>query len=74
MGYRYKAGGSEVLLEVDPDFVAVRFKEPALHSVRAQVTAQSGLGNFAERFEVPEVPFTVLPVAQTEAPRAERPS
>jgi thermitase len=72
MHYRYKAAGREVELEQDPDLVAVRFKEPAPHSLRARVASESGLGSFAERYEVPEVPFTVIPVAQTGAPRPER--
>ncbi|HEY3494976.1 MAG TPA: S8 family serine peptidase [Polyangiaceae bacterium] len=73
MRYSYKAAGREIELEQDPDFVAVRFKEPAPHSVRARVVdATAEVGDFAERFEVPEVPLTVIPVAQTEQPRAER--
>jgi thermitase len=72
MRYVYKVAGRDVELEQDPDLVAVRFKEPALHSVRARVAGEAGLANFAERYEIPKVPFTVIPVAQTATPRVER--
>jgi hypothetical protein len=69
---RVQGGGQGRGVGARPDFVAVRFKEPALHSVRARVAGEAGLGNFAERYEIPKVPFTVIPVAQTATPRVER--
>lgn len=72
MKYSYKVAGKEVVLESDDDLVAVRFAEPAPHSTRARVVQETGLGAFARRYEVPEEPFTIVPVAQTPEPRPER--
>jgi subtilisin family serine protease len=72
MRYSYKAAGKLVELDQDPDLVAVRFKEPALHSVRARVSRESGMSRFNERFELPGEPYTVLPVDQVGATRAQR--
>lgn len=63
MKYTYRVAGRDVELESDDDFIAVRFIEPALHSTRARVSAENGLGAFGERIEVPEESYTVLPVA-----------
>ncbi len=72
MAYRYRVAGEEIELETDDDLVAVRYKEPALHSTRRSVAEGSGLGPFGERVEVPREKFTVMPVAQTAEPRVER--
>lgn len=72
MAYEYKVMGQVVRLEPDQDLVAVRFSEPALHSVRAKVSAASGLGPFKDRLEIPNEKFTVMSVAQTPQARGMR--
>jgi thermitase len=72
MAYEYTVKGQKVALNVDEDFVAVRFREPARHSTRASVAARSGLGEFSSRLEVPEEKFTIFKVAQTPQPRNAR--
>ena len=72
MSYTYYANGQPVVLEVDEDVVAVRFTEPAEHSVRAAMAAAANLAPFGERIELPEEKFTILPVAQVAKPRHER--
>ncbi len=72
MSYTYYANGQLVELEVDEDVVAVRFTEPAEHSLRAAVAGAANLAPFGERIELPEEKFTILPVAQIAKPRHER--
>ena len=72
MAYEYKVGNKKVVLDTDTDVVAVRFKEPAPHSLRASVSRNVGLGEFAARYELPGEPYTVIPVAPTMQPREER--
>lgn len=72
MAYEYKVMGQVVRLEPDEDLVAVRFAEPALHSVRAKVSSASGLGPFKDRLEIPNEKFTVMSVAQTPQARGMR--
>ena len=72
MSYTYYANGQLVELEVDEDVVAVRFTEPAEHSMRAAVAATANLAPFGERIELPDEKFTILPVAQIAKPRHER--
>ena len=72
MKYRYKVGNQVVELVADNDRVAVRFKEPALHSVRAASAEKCSLGSFRERIEVPMEKFTILPVVQEAKARGKR--
>jgi subtilisin family serine protease/subtilisin-like proprotein convertase family protein len=62
MKYNYKVGDQEVVLETDENLLAVRFKEPAKHSMRSMVAARSGLKRFRERIEIPAEKYTILPV------------
>lgn len=72
MKYTYQVAGKEIELEQDPDIVAVRFREPAPHSMRAAATHRNGLGPFASRYEVPAEKFTLIPVSPTADARALR--
>jgi subtilisin family serine protease len=72
MKYQYKVGTQNIELDTNEDMVAVRFKEPAKHSIRATITDKCGLGRFAERTEVPEEKYTIIPVGQDAKPRSER--
>ncbi len=72
MAYEYFANGKKVVLTVDEDLVAVRFREPAVHSMRSSVAASRGLGPFSSRFEVPGEKFTVFDVLQTPEARSKR--
>lgn len=70
MAYQYQVDGKTVNLEADHDLVAVRFNEPAPHSMRAATSA--GIADFTNRLEVAGEKFTILPVAQTPEPRVAR--
>lgn len=72
MKYEYQVAGKSVELEQDPDVVAVRFREPAPHSMRAAATRRNGLGPFDSRYEVPSEKYTLIPVSPTAQPRADR--
>ena len=72
MAFEYEFMGKKVRLELDEDFVAVRFSEPALHSTRSSVASASGLGQFHKRIEIPGEKFTIMPVAQTAESRSVR--
>ena len=72
MAYGYVANGKKVVLTVDEDSVAIRFREPAPKSLRASVAERTPVGPYADRIEVPGEKFTVVGVAQTKAPREER--
>ncbi|MBS3953554.1 MAG: S8 family serine peptidase [Methylomicrobium sp.] len=72
MAYEYEFMDKKVHLDVDEDLVAIRFKEPALHSTRATASASAGLGAFQDRIEIPNEKFTIIPVAQTAEPRLHR--
>lgn len=73
MSYSYTANGETVVLEVDEDLVAVRFREPAPLSVRAGVAGTTAeIGSYAQRIEIPNEKFTILPVAQVAQPRSVR--
>jgi subtilisin family serine protease len=72
MTHEYTFQGRKVALEPDPDFVAVRYREPAPHSMRASVAASAGMHRFEARTEVPGEKFTILPVDPTPEPRAVR--
>jgi len=58
----YSVRGRKVKLEVDETVVAVRYAEPALHSMRASIALSANLGPFANRIEVPEEKYTIIPV------------
>lgn len=58
----YIANGQPVILTADPDEVAVRFRAPAPHSMRAAVAGALRLGPFPERLEIPEERYTILPL------------
>src|SRR5688572_29276748 len=72
MAHEYTFQGRKVALEADPDFVAVRYREPAPHSLRASVAAKAGVHRFESRLEVPGEKYTVLPVDPTPEPREVR--
>ncbi len=72
MKYEYRVNGEKVSLEADEDFVAVTYREPAPHSLRASVAQASGTGPFAQRIEVPGEKITILPVAPRAQPRPTR--
>lgn len=69
MNKQYVVGGQTIVLVEDETMVAVRFKEPAMHSTRLSVSAKAGLGPFSQRFEVPKEKYTLLRVGQA-APAA----
>ncbi|MFT4653154.1 MAG: thermitase [Patiriisocius sp.] len=62
MKYNYRVNNCEVMLEADENLLAIRFKEPAKHSMRSRVSARNGLGQFKERLEIPAEKYTILPV------------
>lgn len=70
MSYEYMVQGQMINLKIDEDCIAVRFKEPAFHSMRARVT--EAIGDFTNRFEVPGEKYTIIPVAQTRMNRLDR--
>ena len=72
MRYSYKVAGKTVELDQDEDLVAVRFKEPAPRSLRADTAGRAGLGPFAERYEVPKEHYTIRPVAPAAEARTTR--
>lgn len=63
MAYSYKVLGQDVVLELDPSVVAVRFQPDLPRSARAEATEQSGAGPFSTRFEIPGEHLTIVPVA-----------
>ena len=72
MPYSYISGGQKIDLQLAEEFIAVRFKEPAKYSARAEGAAKPELGRFEERYEIPEEKYTILPVAQSPQLQAER--
>ncbi len=60
MRREYVANGKTVVLEAEPELVAVRFREPAPHSMRAAVSEAQGLGPYPRRLEVPQEKYTIL--------------
>jgi thermitase len=69
MAYEYMVGGKKVVLPIQPDKVAVRFKEPAPQATRAAVIDPiPEVGSFAERYEVPNEKFTVVDVTPPSQP------
>jgi subtilisin family serine protease len=72
MTCEYEVHGKKIVLEEDEDLVAVRYKEPAPHSMRASVAERGGLGPFSKRIELPKERFTIFQVAQTAQPRQQR--
>ena len=73
MTYEYKVNGKPVVLETDYDLIAVRYREPALHSMRATVGQRSELGDYSSRFEVPGgEKYTIYEVAPAPHARTER--
>ncbi len=72
MPYEYIVNGEKIVLNADKDLIAVRFAEPALHSTRAAVAKSPVIGDFSDRFEVPEEKYTILEVAQTPQPTTDR--
>ncbi len=62
MHHEYTIHGQTITLDIDPSVVAVRFTEPAPHSVRQRICRDCALGSFRQRVEVPEESFTILPL------------
>lgn len=69
MPYEYIANGKKVSLALDDKLVAVRFREPAPHSMRAEVAARAQVGPLIKRIEVPGEKFTVFEVNRPAQPR-----
>lgn len=67
MAYAYRVGDETVELEVDPRFVAVRFRGDPPHSVRAESVDLAQVGNYARRFEVAGEKLTIIPLANAGA-------
>lgn len=72
MNYVYNVAGKTVTLEAADDLVAVRFREPAPHSERANF-ARSARVNFDDRIEVPNEKYTLLKL-RTNTGQADQPS
>lgn len=60
--FRYVVAGTEVALERDDQVVAVRYKGNTPLSARANAAERAGIRSFSRRFEIPNVPYTILPV------------
>jgi len=66
MKTEYNVRGRRVVLEVDESAIAVRYAEPAPHSMRAAVAEAANIGPFSSRIEVPEEKYTIIRVAAAE--------
>ncbi len=63
MAYEYRVAGQTVRLEVDPNYVAVKFEPQTPRSARARATADSGFTTFSQRIEIPAEGLTLIPAA-----------
>jgi thermitase len=71
--FRYKVDGKYVNLDIDQDYLAVQFKEPALMSIRENVIKSTdSVGDFSNRIEIPNERFTVFKVAENQEEREVR--
>jgi subtilisin family serine protease len=66
MAYEYIANGKRIVLPVDPERVAVRFRSSVPSGARAtMVSARPEVGPFSRRYEIPNESFTILPISET---------
>ena len=63
MAFEYRVAGQTVRLEVDPNYVAVKFEPSAPRSARARVAEDAGFTTFAHRIEIPSEGLTLIPAA-----------
>ncbi|GAB3244086.1 hypothetical protein GCM10027346_41440 [Hymenobacter seoulensis] len=72
MDFEYVVAGKVISLPVNPQKVAVQFKEPSTHaSRRSSIDTKPEVGDFDNRIEIPGEKITVIDVPQSEA-RLER--
>ena len=62
---KYKVNGAWIELELDPDYVAVKFKAARRSTLASTVAETDVLGDYRNRIEVPEFGLTLLPTAPT---------
>jgi thermitase len=69
MSFEYVVKGNVVKLPVNPDKIAVRFREPsAAPERRAVIDPKPEVGSFDDRFEVPNEKLTVVDVVRSSSP------
>ena len=61
MAFEYRVGGKTVQLEVDPNYVAVKFEPRAPRSARARIAEDAGFATFSHRIEIPTEGLTLIP-------------
>lgn len=64
--FHYKVAGRPITLTPVDNVIAIRFREPALYSIRQRVAESAALGPFATRFEIPGEKFTVFKLLESE--------
>jgi len=62
---KYLVNGESVELELDPEYVAVKFKAARRSTMASAVSDAGDLGDYRNRIEVPEFGLTLLPTAPT---------
>jgi len=60
---RYIVGGKPVELDLDPDYVAVKFRTASRSAMARTVAASAEVGDFHQRIDVPEFALTLIPTA-----------
>jgi subtilisin-like proprotein convertase family protein len=70
---KYIAGGKPIELELDPDFVAVKFNTSRRSVLEKAVAASAAVGDYRDRIDVPQFGLTLIPTAPapTAAARSE---
>ena len=63
MAYEYRVAGQTVRLEIDPNYVAVKFEPRTPRSARARATEDAGFETFSDRIEIPSEGLTLIPAA-----------
>ncbi|MBC6992484.1 S8 family peptidase [Hymenobacter sp. BT491] len=65
MDFKYIVAGKVISLPVNPQKIAVQFKEPSTHELRrASIGEKSEIGEFENRIEIPGEKITVVDVPQ----------
>lgn len=73
MSFEYVVKGNVVRLPVNPDKIAVRFREPSGEPERrAVIDPKPEVGSYDDRFEVPDEKLTVVDVARSAGPGPSR--
>lgn len=73
MSFEYVVKGNVIKLPVNPDKIAVRFREPSGEPERrAVIDPKPEVGSFDDRFEVPDEKLTVVDVARSARPGSMR--